>query len=130
MPARKSFSRATRALVVGVLVVGSMTAAAPVLAHVVEVTTAVDIADSQDASDVKTALQHAVERVMADTIAFTPTVVALTDARVMGDKLLVRLLFADADGEQMLKDLRDDHSDDTGSASPDEEEGAVREIRI
>ena len=132
MPARKSLSRATRALVAGALVLGSMTAAAPVWAHVVEVTTAVDIADSQDAADVKTALENAVERVMADTIAFTPTVVALTDARVMGDKLLVRLLFADADGERMLRDLRDGDggSGDTGSASPDEDEGTVHETRI
>jgi len=45
---------------------------------------------------------------------------------VMGEKLLVRLLIADADGERMLKDLRDD----TGSASPDEEEGQPRETKI
>jgi hypothetical protein len=74
----------------------------------------------------KAALQKAVERVLADTIAFKPTMVALTDARVMGEKLLVRLLIADADGERMLKDL----TDGMGSASPDEEELQPRELKI
>jgi hypothetical protein len=82
--------------------------------------------ESKDTGAMKAALQKAVERVLADTIAFKPTMVTLTDARVMGEKLLVRLLIADADGERMLKDLRDN----TGSASPDEEEGQPRETKI
>ena len=72
-------------------------------------------------------VRAAVDRVINDTIAFKPTLIALTDARVMGEKLLVRLLIADADGERMLRDLRDS---DTGSASPDEDEVQPREIRI
>jgi len=115
-----------RSLVAGVLVLGSVMAATPAPAHVVEVTTAVDMPESKDTGAMKAALQKAVERVLADTIAFKPTMVTLTDARVMGEKLLVRLLIADADGERMLKDLRDD----TGSASPDEEEGQPRETKI
>ena len=66
------------------------------------------------------------ERGLAATIAFKPTMVALTDARVMGEKLLVRLLIADADGERMLKDL----TDGMGSASPDEDELQPRELKI
>ena len=115
-----------RSLVAGVLVLGSVMAATPAPAHVVEVTTAVDMPESKDTGAMKAALQKAVERVLADTIAFKPTMVTLTDARVMGEKLLVRLLIADADGERMLKDLRDN----TGSASPDEEEGQPRETKI
>ena len=86
----------------------------------------VDMPESRDEGAVKEVLQKAVDRVLADTIAFKPTMIALTDARVMGEKLLVRLLIADADGERMLKDLRDD----TGSASPDEDEGQPRETKI
>ena len=115
-----------RSLVAGVLVLGSVMVATPAPAHVVEVTTAVDMPESRDEGAMKEMLQKAVERVLADTIAFKPTMVTLTDARVMGEKLLVRLLIADADGERMLKDLRDD----TGSASPDEEEGQPRETKI
>ena len=118
--------RIARSLVAGALVLGSVMVATPAPAHVVEVTTAVEMPDSKDSGAMKEALQKAVERVIADTIAFKPTMVALTDARVMGEKLLVRLLIADADGERMLKDLRDD----SGSASPDEDEGQPREIKI
>ena len=115
-----------RSLVAGALVLGSVMVATPAPAHVVEVTTAVDMPESRDEGAMKEMLQKAVERVLADTIAFKPTMVALTDARVMGEKLLVRLLIADADGERMLTDLRDD----TGSASPDEDEGQPRETKI
>jgi hypothetical protein len=129
MAVRVSFSKMARGLVAGVLVMGSVAAATPALAHVVEVTTALEMPESQDASAMKAALQKAVERVLADTIAFKPTMVALTDARVMGEKLLVKLLIADADGERMLKDLQEQG---TGSASPDEDEDSPqpRQIRI
>ena len=129
MAVRISFSKMARGLVAGVLVMGSVAAATPALAHVVEVTTALEMPASQDASAMKAALQKAVERVLADTIAFKPTMVALTDARVMGEKLLVKLLIADADGERMLKDLQEQG---TGSASPDEDEDSPqpRQIRI
>src|SRR3954451_9161 len=120
--------RIARSLVAGALVLGSVMVATPAPAHVVEVTTAVDMPESKDTGAMKEALQKAVERVLADTIAFKPTMVALTDARVMGEKLLVRLLIADADGERMLNDLREG---ETGSASPDEDEGGQpKKIKI
>jgi hypothetical protein len=119
--------RIARSFMAGALALGAVLTATPALAHVVEVTTSLDMPeDAQDATAVKAALQEAVDRVLNDTIAFKPTLVALTDARVMGEKLLVRLLIADADGERMLKDLRDD----SGSASPDEDEGQPRETKI
>jgi hypothetical protein len=104
-----------------------MAVATPARAHVVEVTTALEMPDSEEPTAVKEVLQKAVERVLADTIAFKPTMIAITDARVMGEKLLVRLLIADADGERMLQDLQDG---DTGSASPDEDEARPQELKI
>ena len=127
MVVRTSFFKTARAAVAAALVLASVVAATPALAHVVEVTTALDMPDGQDPTAVKAALQAALDRVINDTIAFKPTLIALTDARVMGEKLLVRLLIADADGERMLRDLRDG---DTGSASPDEDELQPRAIRI
>ena len=128
MAVRTSFSRTARTLVAGALVLGSVVGAATSApAHVVEVTAALEMPDANDAPAMKAALKAAVERVISDTIAFKPTMVALTEARVMGEKLLVRLLIADADGERMLRDLQDNG---TGSASPDEDESQPREIRI
>ena len=116
MVVRTSLFKIVRAAVAGALVLGSVVAPTPAPAHVVEVTTALEMPDAQDLAAVKAALQAAVDRVINDTIAFKPTLIALTDARVMGEKLFVKLLIADADGERMLKDLQDQG---TGSASPD-----------
>jgi hypothetical protein len=129
MAARMSWSAIARGLVAGAFVLGSVMVARPALAHVVEVTTTFEMPDSQEPSAMKAALKEAVERVLHETIAFEPTMVALTDARVMGEKLFVKLLIADADGERMLKDLQDQG---TGSASPDEDEDGPqpRQIKI
>ena len=119
MEARKTSSQMMRALLVGALALGFLMVATPARAHIVEVTTSLDLPDAQDAAAVKAALRAAVKKVIDETIAFQPTMVALTDARVIGEKLLVRLLLADEDGERLMKDLQDGG---TGSASPDEED--------
>jgi len=78
---------------------------APVAAFVVEVTTSVDVEDADDTSQLKDALQTAVDTVLTGAIAFKPTVIMLTHAVVMGNRLYVRLLLADRDGEQTFNDL-------------------------
>jgi hypothetical protein len=83
--------------------------ATPASAFVVEVTTSVAVADADDQRQLKTALQAAVDTVLSDAISFTPTMVVLTHAVVVGDRLYVRLLLADQDGERTFKDLRPDH---------------------
>jgi hypothetical protein len=123
-------TRVTRAFVALALVLGStVMAALPARAQLVEVTTALDVADTHNPGDLKAALRQAVERVLHETIAFKPTMVALTDARVVGEKLLVRLLIADAEGEEMLQALQrngnGNSNGDSESASPDEEETRI-----
>jgi hypothetical protein len=124
MTGRGISTRMTRALLVLALVLGStVMTALPARAQLVEVTTALDVADTNDVGELKAALRSAVERVLHETIAFQPTMVALTDARRVGQKLLVRLLIADAEGEEMLQALQGRGGDGDGeSASPDEEE--------
>ena len=79
--------------------------ATPVDAHVVEVTTTVSLADAQDQTKLREAVQAAVDGVLKDAIAFTPTLVVLTRAVVVGDRLYVRLLIADQEGERTVKEL-------------------------
>lgn len=74
-------------------------------AHVVQVTTAIDIADIQSPHDFERALQDAVENAANGAIAFEPAVVALTGMRIVGDRVLVGVLFADEAGKQMLEGL-------------------------
>jgi hypothetical protein len=79
--------------------------APPASAHLVEVTTYVAVADSTDQAAVKEAIQSAVDAVLQDAIAFTPTLVVLTHAFVVGDRLYIRLVVADREGERTYRDL-------------------------
>jgi hypothetical protein len=99
------------------LLLGSLSA--PAAAFVVEVTTSVGVEDAEDTGQIRNAIQAAVENVLHDAIAFHPTLVVLTHAMVMGHRLYVRLLLADADGEQTFQDLAPD--DDAPAASVGED---------
>jgi hypothetical protein len=102
-----------------ILVVGlaSLALLAPswVAAHVVEVTTSLALEQVQDRAQLKEALKAEVDRVLSTAIAFTPTVVALTDARRVGERLMVRLLIADEEGEKLIEALERDG--DAGTSS-------------
>ena len=91
---------------------GLLSLASPVAAYLVEVTTSVAVSDADDQAKIKRAVQSAVDGVLKDAIAFTPTLVVLTRAVVVGERLYIRLLIADQDGEQTVKDLADPPSED------------------
>jgi len=88
------------AFLIALLAVASLAAA-----HVVQVTTAIDITDVKSPHDFERALQAAVETAVKEAIAFEPSVVAVTGVRVIGDRVLVGVLFADEDGKAMLEAL-------------------------
>jgi hypothetical protein len=77
----------------------------PASAYLVEVTTSVAVADSGDQSVLQSALRTAVDSVLKEAIAFTPTLIVLTNATVVGDRLYVRLLLADQEGERTFDEL-------------------------
>lgn len=79
--------------------------ATPASAYVVEVTTSVSLAGVEDATQLKRAVQSAVDDVLKDVIAFAPTMIVLTDARTVADRLYLRLLIADRDGERTIGEL-------------------------
>lgn len=79
--------------------------ATPASAYVVEVTTSVSLAGVEDATQLKRAVQSAVDDVLKDVIAFAPTMIVLVDARTLGDRLYLRLLIADRDGERTIEQL-------------------------
>jgi hypothetical protein len=86
-------------LIVALAIVSFATVAA---AHVVEVTTSVALADVRDEAELTVALKDAIDSVLAGAIAFRPTLLVLTSALVVGERLYVRLLVADEDGERDL----------------------------
>ena len=78
----------------------------PASAFLIEVTTSVAVvADADDQKALQTALTEAVDGVLQEAIAFTPTLIVLTHAAVVGARLYIRLLLADADGERTFKEM-------------------------
>lgn len=89
------------------LAVALLLAAAPATAHVVQATTSVSLAgvDVHDEPQFKQAVRSAVDEILTHAIAFTPTLVALTGAQVVGERLYLSLLIADEEGERTLDEL-------------------------
>jgi len=80
----------------------------PAAAYVIEITTSIPTASAEDHAQLKDALESAILDVLHHAIAFTPTVVTLQNARVVGDRIYILLLIADGDGEQMMKQFSGD----------------------
>lgn len=99
--------------VIGVVIVG-LAMAAPAAAHVAEVTTSVPLGDVQDADSLRRTIGEAVDKARSETIAFEPSVVAVTGVRVLGERVLIGLLFADEDGKAMLETLQGSNEDERG----------------
>jgi hypothetical protein len=101
--------------------------ASPAAAHVVEVTTHVSLEDARDEGKLRRALQVAVDDVLKDTITFTPTVVVVTRALVVGDRLYVRLLMADQEGQRTVEDIVNGERTHRGGEGPsgDEDRGEL-----
>ena len=95
--------RMVAAIALGLVLVSG----APASAYLVEVTTSVALDDADDQLQVQSAIRGAIDDVLRDAIAFTPTMVLLTHAAIVGDRLYVRLLLADQDGERTFDALLD-----------------------
>ena len=109
----KEIIRRALSAAVGVVV---LAVAASAAAHVAEVTTTVSLAEVSDSDSFARALEQVVDKARAETIAFEPSVVAVTGVRVLGERVLISLLFADADGEAMLETLQGSKG---GTGGPD-----------
>ncbi len=77
----------------------------PATAYVVEITTSIPMTSAGDEAQLRHALESAIDDVLSHAIAFTPTVVTLQSARVIGDRIYLLLLIADGDGEETMKNL-------------------------
>lgn len=101
------------AAVFGLAVAGSANVAT---AYVAEVTTTIpmtSVETARDPAELGALLQSAIQDVLDRAIAFTPTVVTLEGAAVVGDLLYIRLLIVDEGGQSALDALSKDHTPDT-----------------
>ena len=75
-------------------------------AYVVQVVTTVPVAaatSAEDTSQLDSVVQSAIRNVLDHAIAFTPTVVRIEDARIIGERIYLVLLIADAEGEAAIE---------------------------
>jgi hypothetical protein len=86
------------------------TLARPAAAYVVEAMTSIPAAEAEDATKLETAVRIAVDQVATHAVAFAPTVVSLRDAKIVGDRIYLFILLADADGEAELAALKSDRT--------------------
>jgi len=80
----------------------------PASAYVMQVVTTAPVAaslDDENASSVEDAVESAIRDVLSHAIAFTPTVVRLEDAQIIGERLYLVLLIADEEGEATMDGL-------------------------
>jgi hypothetical protein len=81
-----------------------VSATTPAAAHVVEITASVALVDVRDEAELEAALKEAMDSALTEAITFKPTLLALTGARVVGQRLYVQWLIADEQGERELRD--------------------------
>jgi len=110
------------AAVVGVAIALSAQVAA---AYVAQIVTTVPLAAEvsvDDTAQLGAIVATAVQDVLAHAIAFTPTVVRIEDAHIVGGRLYLVLLIADADGEAIIESLGTDPSSAHESDTPSGDE--------
>ena len=92
-----------------------LTTASPAAAYVIEAVTSIPADRAVDKETLEKAVLAAVDDVAAHAVAFTPTVVSLREAKLIGDRIYLFVLLADADGEAEIQVLGN------GAARPDPE---------
>ena len=109
-----------RAVTLGLLTLAATALASPAMAYVIELTTSIDLTDVADKAKLRQAVESAVQDVLANAISFSPTLVTVQNARVVGDRMYLLLLIVDAAGEQALETMAGDEA-----ASRDSEDATM-----
>ena len=94
-----------KSLLTVLIALGLAAWATPATAYVVQITTSIPVESAGDDTHLEDALNSAVHDVLQHAIAFSPTLVAVRDARVVGDRVYILLLVADGEGEETIKEL-------------------------
>jgi hypothetical protein len=97
--------------------------ARPAEAHIVEITTTIAV-ETASGTTLDEAIHRAVTDVLRQTITFEPTLVAVTGSRVVGNRLVVRLMIMDEEGERLLRELAE-----APDSEPDQPAASVNELR-
>jgi hypothetical protein len=82
-----------------------LTTASPATAHIVGALTWIRADDAADDATLEKAIRAAVDDVATHAVAFAPTMISLRQAKLVGDRIYLLVLFADQAGEEELEAL-------------------------
>src|SRR5262249_49177574 len=99
-----------RALATAALVALAVLAAHPgsAAAYVIQALTSIPVDPAADKESVEQAIRAAIDDVATHAVAFTPTVVSLRAANVIGDRIYLIVLIADQAGQAEIEVLGTD----------------------
>ena len=83
-----------------------LTTASPAGAYVIEALTSIPAGEATDKPALEKAIQAAINDIATRAVAFTPTVVSLREAKLVGDRIYLFVLIADAAGEAEIEVLK------------------------
>ena len=98
--------------IVATLGLAVLTTASPAAAYGIEALTSIPADQATDKETLEHAIRVAVDDVAAHAVAFTPTVVSLREAKLIGDRIYLFVLHADEAGEAEI------HVLETGATRP------------
>ena len=79
--------------------------ASPARAYVVEALTSVPADEAADKETLEHTIRAAVDDIATHAVAFTPTIVSLLETRLVGDRIYLLVLLADAAGEAEIFEI-------------------------
>ena len=79
--------------------------ASPARAYVVEALISVPADEAADKETLEQTIRAAVDDIATHAVAFTPTIVSLLETRLVGDRIYLLVLLADAAGEAEIFEI-------------------------
>ena len=82
--------------------------AGPAGAYLIEALTSIPAGEATDGPTLEKAIREAIADVATHAVAFRPTMVSLQEAKLIGDRIYLFILLADAAGEAEIEVLKAD----------------------
>lgn len=78
----------------------------PARAYVIEALTSIPVDEAADKESLEQAIRAAVDDIATHAVAFRPTMVAVREAKLVGDRIYLFILLADSAGEAEIEVLK------------------------
>ena len=91
---------------VAILGLALLTTAGPAGAYVIEALTSIPANQARDKAELEKEIEAALDDLASHAVRFRPTLVSLREAKLVGDRIYLFVLLADADGEAEIAAMK------------------------